>query len=130
MGRANAAQVFGETSTGPGMKSLSWDMKRKRPTSNVQRPTSKLRKGRAMLVALIGPLILLYEANIAAAFEKRGLDLGEVFRFGVEVEIFLKIVLRDQTSLHFLPVDFSIPHQSVGTAFDELAKGVRLESAE
>ena len=79
------------------MKSLSWE--HEEATSNVQRPTSNVRNAAARASRRL--TLLLDEADVAAAFEARGFDLGEVFRLGVEAQVFLEIVLGDRVRAAF-----------------------------
>src|SRR4051812_15678326 len=52
---------------------------------------SSARLRRASVEPLL--LFLLDEADVAAAFEPGDFDHGNVFRFGVEVQVFIEVVL-------------------------------------
>jgi hypothetical protein len=117
MGRENAASVFAETSTGPGVKSLSCGI----TEANVQRST-RLRKAAARQ-ALNPPLqgygvagvqrsmqnagrdgahhnLFFDEGNVAAAFHVAGPDIFELLGFRGQTQVFFDIVSGDVIPSH------------------------------
>src|SRR4051812_4265078 len=82
----------------------------KRPTPNVQRPTPNERSASERDGRLL--LFFFEKADVAAAFQTRQFDRGNVFGPGREMEIFVEVVFGDESLLHFLPIDLTVPHQS------------------
>src|SRR4051794_21694170 len=99
IGLVKAVQVFAETSTGPGMKSLSCGMKTE--------PPSRGYRGQAFRCGF-ALLLFLDEADVAAALEAREGDGRSIAGLRVEPEVFFKIVPGDQSAPERLPIDFAV----------------------
>src|SRR5262249_50084807 len=115
IGRENAAIVFADTSTGPGVKSLSCG-------------STELiicRFGRFSQIFLLRD-----KANVAAAFHAGDFYFGNVIHFRVEPQIFVEIVFGNVVATHDRPKQIAIFHDYFGTAFDENAERMGVISDE
>src|SRR6187401_3462337 len=119
MGRAKAAQVLAETSTGPGMKSLSWGI-----GANVQRPTPNVQRRTSNWWRLA---VVLDEADVAAALDPRDFDLREIFRLRAQAQIFLEIVLGDVRTRHLVAIENAVAHENVLGTLDPFAESMGAE---
>src|SRR5436853_3993401 len=114
IGREKAAIVFAETSTGPGMKSLSCGSTKK--TSNAQpayaratareAPNVQSRMQQKVSMLRVG----FDEAYVAAAFDARDFYFRKIIGFGGEAHIFFDIVFGNLVSPHACAVEFPVVH--------------------
>ena len=84
IGRENAAHVFGETSTGPGVKSLSCCC-----TCEISASVAMALRPEAKLFALGGLSFFFDKTNIAAPFDACDSHFREVVEIGVEAHVLL-----------------------------------------
>src|SRR6266478_4979829 len=133
MGRAKASSVFGETSTGPGVKSLScgitgnvqWSM------LNVQRlNTEDSRETRESTGETPALPVLLDKADVAAALDTGLLYFRDIVVAQTEAHVLFNIVCGDMVASHRSKNEITIFNDYFRQAFNEATEPMGVKGNE